>query len=121
MAKGKDAEIEDVDEAPGKGRTLPGMEYKAVKPLINFGNRHEATKDEHRILTDRLEQENDEGLKLYEKYKEHFSLSPKKNGNGQVATYEAAGVRVTVNLPEPEPSIQTKRIEVKKTETESAE
>lgn len=109
MAKKKvEAEIEDMDEHVTRGRTLPGMEYKVVKPLVNYGRKHEATKDEHRILTDRLEQEGDEGLRLYDKYKEHFQERDAKNG-GKEAVYEAAGVRIIVKLPG-EPKVFTKRV-----------
>lgn len=101
------SEIETVDEHATKGTTLPGMGYKVIKPLVEFGKKHEATKEEHRILTDRLIEEGDAGLKLYQKYKEHFTEIT-KDGSTK-AVYEGAGFQVIIKLPG-EPKVFTKRV-----------
>lgn len=64
--------VEMMDETATGQKVLPGQEVPAIKQIVEFVARNNQTKAEHKILTDRLKGEKQEGLMLYEKYKDHF-------------------------------------------------
>lgn len=60
------------EDAGGQLR-IPGTERKVIKALVQFAERRENTKAQHKLLTAELKEQNDvEGPMLFEKYKEHF-------------------------------------------------
>ena len=85
--------VETVDTEASGQRRIPGTEIKVVKALVEFGKRHEDTKAEHKVLTERLTNENAEGIMLFNKHKKHFS----ETDNGW--EYEAGGVVVSITKP----------------------
>lgn len=98
--------IETMDETAGGQRLIPTMEVKVVKKIVEFVRRHEDTKAEHKVLTERLTGENNEALMLYNKYKELFSEDEKGNW-----IYEANGARLEITKPG-ELKVKTKLVEV---------
>lgn len=71
--RGKAKDIEEMTVEPdGKQNRLPGQPRVAVKALVEFAARHEQTKKAHKLLTDQLTEEGEEGVSLYQKYRDHF-------------------------------------------------
>lgn len=86
--------VESVDvEASGQGR-LPDMAIKVIKPIVALVAQNDQTKAEHRALTARLESENAQATKLFEKFKDHFTQLP--NGNW---LYHVPGTRLEMAHP----------------------
>lgn len=100
-AGGKEKDVEEVNEDKN-GPRLPGMPIKVVKALVDFANKHEDTKDQHRKYTDKLIAEDEEAEMLFQKYKEHFT----EDGDGG-HFYRAAGIEI-IRPKEKHPKIKTK-------------
>lgn len=88
-----ETEIVEVEPISGQGR-IPGTGIKVVKKLVNFVRRHEDTKAEHKIFTERLTLENNEALMLFGKYKEYFEENEKGNW-----VYEAGDAYLEITKP----------------------
>lgn len=88
------ADVETVNEEANGQLRIPGTEVKVIKPIINLVKQNKITKQAHKEATNALEAENAEALRLFEKYKEHFTEQP--NGN---FLYERAGARLEITRP----------------------
>lgn len=95
--------VQEMVTEPDGQRRLPGQAVKVVKELVQFANRHEESKETHRLATARLVEEGYEGLTLFAKHKEHFE----EDGEGGFI-YQASGVQIII--PKAAVKVKTKRI-----------
>ncbi len=94
--------VEMMDTTVDGQRLIPGAEIPAIKQIVEFVARNSQTKAEHKVLTDKLKGEKQEGLMLYDKYKEHFEED--EDGN---MVYDHNGAYF-VWSPGGDPSVKTK-------------
>lgn len=111
--RGPKAKATEYEPKPGEQQYLGGgteatMAPKAIRPLIDLGRRHMATKEAHAQATEMLGKQAAEGFVLFEKYKEHFS--EEKNGTGSTFRYKSGNVELLIEVPNGTPKFKTKAV-----------